>query len=433
LQEWLSMGDQFQEWKIGLAIIIFIFPWNLYAKSLTSELSLSSQYSSNIFKNNMNKASDIKNRVQFKVNKVLTEGSLDSFIRGYSGYDYYQRKSISNRVSSDVSTHANYHFLPDRFSWFMDDRLSDVLINSSLANIPGNQQRKNIFRSGPQYTFLFSRTSRLVTSLEYINTQYQTLGGDSTRYRLGNQFEHNVNADNTLGLGFDLTRISFSARPDMTSKLFNASYTRNKGRDSIIAETGYTQYITDKSNVPPSSTQRTGSITWKFSWNRQINELSKFSVEFQRALTDTSGDAFLFSNNLNFNYTKSNKVKITDLKVQYDINLGAGKKLSTSLLSLRKQYVNSFPSEDRSSGVYARFNFPISTFLSATTGLRYQILKFAFSNQKNKLISTNFNLIYKMTRQLYVQFNNGYDKQTSNILARQYNNWYSYLGINYSF
>jgi hypothetical protein len=89
---------------------------------------------------------------------------------GDAEYRVYQDDSFSNELFARVGLRADWRILPERLSWAFEDYLGRQPIDAFAIDVPDNQQRTNIFATGPTLALRPSSTTRVLTELRYLDS-----------------------------------------------------------------------------------------------------------------------------------------------------------------------------------------------------------------------------------------------------------------------
>ncbi len=208
---------------------------------------------------------------------------------GFSGEIYSTRRLDDPDDSFSAVTQflgaAEFQITPRSFSWYIGDILGSVRADQGIQSIDDTEdERRNVFITGPQFVYELDSFSRVNASFYYVNqTQDDT--------QLESFFDTNANwsfdtdSGNTWGVA--LTNIFTDNPDDALEGDFNrfslaGTWSRSRARNTYNARLGATRFDTVNESLNGASA--------RLSLERQLTAQSVFGVSVSRDLSNESLD-----------------------------------------------------------------------------------------------------------------------------------------------
>jgi len=129
---------------------------------------------------------------------------------GDAEYRTYRDDSFANELYARVGLRADWRILPERLSWAVEDYLGRQPINALAIDVPDNQQRTNIFATGPTLALRPSPTTRVLTELRYLDSYAEeTADFNSQRVSLAVRALWQQNATSSLAGNVEFADVDF--------------------------------------------------------------------------------------------------------------------------------------------------------------------------------------------------------------------------------
>ncbi|MCG6118436.1 MAG: outer membrane beta-barrel protein [Aquimonas sp.] len=160
-------------------------PAELSPLRLDYRLGLLAEHSDNIRRTADDRISDtvLAPNIAFTLGAESERLSLAA--AGDAEWRTYTGDSFGNELRTRLGLRGNWRILPERLSWAFEDYLGRQPIDAFAIDRPDNQQRTNVFITGPTLALRPSATTRLLAELRYIESWAQrTEEFNSQRYTL---------------------------------------------------------------------------------------------------------------------------------------------------------------------------------------------------------------------------------------------------------
>lgn len=122
-------------------------------------------------------------------------------VRGEAFYRDYTYNTYGNSITGTLDANGLWNISPDRFTWAARDRLAMSTVDPLSPATPANQQKVNVFETGPDFRVRFSSVSSLVLGSRAIYARYQTTPSqDSDQVSATARLEHVTPAKTLVSL-----------------------------------------------------------------------------------------------------------------------------------------------------------------------------------------------------------------------------------------
>ena len=208
--------------------------------------------------------------------------SLDAQIRAQAAYQNYRNNIFNDDTVLTLNSNVLWRISPDRFSWTVEDYLSQTSIQSFAPDTPSNRQQVNVFTTGPDFMQRISPVQALQLGVRYIRNTYDTSDLDNTRNFAQGRWIYQSSPRTVLSLNYDAQNVNYDN--DITNTNFDRqdAYLRIENRlasNSFVLDAGGTSI--QRENIPDVD----GSLA-RFSWTRLVSPVSTFVLSASSELSD---------------------------------------------------------------------------------------------------------------------------------------------------
>jgi hypothetical protein len=238
-------------------------------------------YSDNITRVERGEIDETLALVGVAFDKVRDEGRLTWSAIGDVEYVSYLDNTYDDDFYGRADLAAAYAFVPETFSWVVQDSWGQIRQNYLERPTPANQENVNYFSTGPdlrlrfgQRTFLDTGARYALASYDRTSRDYSSLGGWATLGRqLGEQSDIGLRA---AGYWIEYDNPGFGADYDIQE--FVLTYNATGARTRLAAQAGYTvlNYRDDTSDGP----------LFRISVDRDVGAASRLTLRLGQEYTD---------------------------------------------------------------------------------------------------------------------------------------------------
>lgn len=316
---------------------------------------------------------------------------------------------------------AELQITPRSLSWYFGDILGSVRSDEGLQSIDDtDDDRRNVFATGPQFVYELDSFSRVNANILYINQTQNEVELESL-FNTNASWSFDTDRGNTWGTA--MTNV-YTDNPkkdqggDFNRFSLSGTWDRERGRNAYRAELGGTRYDTKDESL--------NGINAQIAWLRQLSSQTEFGITLSHDLRDESlnlveslidngtgaeaaADGFFDETRLDLNYG------LTASETQLDLNLGISHS-DFRLISDETGFVTSAGSlEDRynySAGV--SFSRVFTTQTRINTLVSYEQQDFTMRSDNTQSVLGEAQLIHRLTRSFELQL--AYRVSSANII-----------------
>lgn len=198
----------------------------------------------------------------------------------YETDEVYQDESL-NALSAEIT----WRISPQRYSWYLLDRYSQVEIDSLDDVSVVNRQSVNEFISGPDFRWQFGRADAVVVNARAHSFDFDEDINDNDRLSSGISWLKYFTNNFIMNLNYDVISTKFrddvnNTNYDRSNLFIGLNYTRGVSR--LIVNAGVTEII-EESAVKPVRSE-----LFNLTYSRQISNTSTFGLGYFETILDRS-------------------------------------------------------------------------------------------------------------------------------------------------
>lgn len=434
------MDKQARSWKCPafltplLILSSLAYVGVLKAEPLTLSGGINNRASDNVTRASTNEISDIETRVNLRLNHQSDPGRCQASTSADLGYGIWQEETFDPQdyVSLDFNSACE---LARGLSWELSDSIRDVSRSSRAVDTPDNRTRKNVFRTGPVYSFMLSPVDRITLSAKYVNTSFdEREQTDSERYIGTASWNHSFSETLSGGLQFNTNRAELDTGAeidtDTTSVLFSKSWPATRISGSVGFSESESRF--------GGNTQASEAYVGDLSFERDINPVTQAYIRASRQLTDQTSDFDIIFDDFVFNLQQVSQVEVTALDAGIERQFSDGSGLRVGLFANRSDFIGRDEIED-SVGMSAGYSRPLAKGATLQSQARYGYRvtdtdnATDANNARDDTYSAEIGVNLEMSRNLSAIARIGHAGRNSEVGTSEYReNWVS-LGLNYQF
>lgn len=340
---------------------------------------------------------------------------------GTFGYRTWQDESYDSQFSTNGRFFGICR-LAEGFNWRLEDQVNQLTRNSRLPDTPSNETRRNVFSTGPSYTYRLTALDSFTLRGNFQNTTYgNSEDPDSNRYSGSVSYQHIFSSTLSGGVSASHSLAEYDTDLDVTTDAVSLFANKSWVTTSIDGSVG-TSRVTTTSDGSEASFD---GWTAELGLTRRLSPDSRFRVSARRDLSDQTSFFTVLINGFEFDLEQSVVVEVTSLSAAYIKELSERETLNISFFADQTDYVSTGQDETNVSGSidYSR---PLAARLSLllSGGLRYQT--FAETTGEYVLGKVSATLSYEFARDFYLQGAIGQNRRVDSEAQGDYvENWIS--------
>lgn len=277
----------------GCAVAVMAVTVNLLstarAAEVTSNLGYGLEYTDNARLVPVNKEEEWTQTLNAGVSYLESSASLDARIQAQAAYQDYRNDLYSEDTVLGLSSSLQWRISPDRFTWTIEDYLTQSAIQSLAPDTPTNRQQTNVFTTGPDLKLRLSPVHTFQLSARYTRDTYETSDLDDARNSGNAAWLYQITLRTTLSLNYSVQEVNYD------NVVINTDFDRQDGFLRIENRLASNTFVLDagttsiqRENVPDEN----GSLG-RFSWTRLVSTVSTFVLSVSSELSDVGRQALI--------------------------------------------------------------------------------------------------------------------------------------------
>lgn len=376
-----------------------------------------------------NETQDIETRFDLGVDYRSDPARCNLAVSGDFGYAVWQRNSYGPKLYTTMDANSDCE-LANNLVWQLSDTLRNVTRNTQAVATPNNIIRKNVFRTGPQYTLRLGPRDQLQLSAQYEVSRYSQSSSvpGSDRIIGSAAWNHLVSETFSAGLRVSTDRAKLVSGGNIDRNTASLTFGKHWQATKLDGSIGASNIDTRIGGAQRNTTAAVGSIDI----TRQINRSADLYLNASRELTDRTSSFAAQYAGFAFNQQRSGGVRVLAVRLGVNKRFSDGSSLDTSLSSDRSTYLQSGYREDRN-GIDIRYTRPITGLVRADASAGFGNRRYALDNRSDRLIDLSAGLTYQATRRFSVVGRVGRNARRSDAGGPEYNENWVLLGVDARF
>jgi len=277
--------------RLGHAVVILVITANLpptaRAADIAGSVGYQMEYSDNIRLAPNNEEEEWTNVLTVGASLLENSASLDAKIQAQASYRDYRDDIYSDESVFGLGANILWKISPDRFSWVVEDYLTQTSVLSLGVDTPANRQKFNVFSTGPDLKAQLSPVQSLQFGARYTRNTYETTDLDNTRHTGELSWVHRASPVTTLSLNYNAQTVRYddtAVNTDFDRQDTFLQIENRLSRNILVLSAGTTSIQQDF--VPDEE----GSLG-RFSWTRIVSPVSTFNLSVASELSDVGRQA----------------------------------------------------------------------------------------------------------------------------------------------
>lgn len=375
-----------------------------------------------------NENSDVESRTFLTANYVTDPGQCSARFAGTIGYSIWQDDSFDNETDANLDLDSQCELANGLF-WDLDNNLREVSQDTTQSDTPDNRTRKNVFSTGPRYTWRLGSTDYIVLSSRYENTEYEEPDEtDSERYVGSVAWSHLFSQTLTGGVSTSYRMTELDTGADIDVKTVRVTFGKEWATTVLSGALGVSEIETDF-----GSTSRTNDgLVGEVDLNRELNPSTDWYLRASRELTDRTSSVDIRFEEFEFNLNESISVETTTLSTGANKRFSDQSSLNVDVFANQSDLLETDELEE-SAGLNLRYFRPVTERITGSTRLGYRYSSFEQDDSTDDTLSLELGLEYLASRELSVFGQLGHERKDSDVPSREYDELWAQLGVEYRF
>lgn len=244
------------------------------------------QHSDNIERTRTNEESETVGiaGVSFRVDSDRPR--LDANIIGALQYRDYLDNSFDSEVVGGVNGLVSYTFIPERFSWMVQDNFGQIADDRQAVETPDNRQNVNYFTTGPDITLPLGDVTALRVSGRFSDAYYETTLEDNQSLNGSLALIRRMSDTTSWSLNGSVTKIQYDQDQIFADNEVREAFVRLETRGSrttFSGDFGYTEV--------EQGGEKSDGLLARIQLSREVTRRSRLALEVGTEFA-SSADAF---------------------------------------------------------------------------------------------------------------------------------------------
>lgn len=249
-------------------------------------VSVGATYTDNVGRVSTNEQSETTADAGLQFAWSRPEGRLQADAGADLQYRTYLDNTYDDELTGRLDGTLVYAFVPERFSWFLQETYGQTLIDPRAVDTAGNRQNTNVLSTGPDLTLRLGQRTSVVLSGRWMDASYEESSTDNQRLTGSLSLVRRLSPASFVSLNGSATRVEYD------NETLNSNYDTNSaflgfglegGRTSLDLQAGYTS-LHDQG-------ESSGGPLLSVQVERRLTARSTLSLSAGTNLVDTA-DAF---------------------------------------------------------------------------------------------------------------------------------------------
>jgi hypothetical protein len=213
------------------------------AQELDLSATIGAFHSDNIGRSSVDEQSETVGEAGLRLGIAREQGRLTADVTADLRYRKYFDDSYDEELMGGLDGMLTYWFLPERFSWVVEDNFGKALIDPRAVETPGNRQSANFFSTGPDFRLPLGDRTEVLLSGRWSDASFSESNADSQRLTGNVGLLRHLSPTSSVSLNALTERVEFD------DEIVNSNYDRQSAfigydargaRTTISLQAGYT-------------------------------------------------------------------------------------------------------------------------------------------------------------------------------------------------
>lgn len=420
------MTRQSQRFSLGLLGCLFAMPG--FTEPVNLEAGVSTRFSDNIRLDDRQEKNDLETTFDVGIRHQTDPGICHSNLNANLAFLNYLDNSFDDETQVTLDWAGDCEIL-DRLIWRASESIRELQRNPQAANTVDERDTRNIFTTGPEYTWLLSQTDSLIFSYEVQRSQFDSqTEDDADRQITSSRWLHVYDPTLTIGLSLSADRADLDSGEEIDTNAYNLTFDKGFKATQISGSFGFSTL----DNQINGTSQSTEGVVWSLRLDRQIDRATRWYFAYERELTDSTSNQDLQIAGLTFNFTQTNAIELTHYETGLTHAFADTSALSLVLAREEQSFLASGFNENTNRARLA-YSRPVAQRITLDTGLSYRQNTFDIDNTEDDIYDLDLGVNWQYTRPLLFTGRIGVSQKNSDVENREYTEHWISLGVRYAY
>jgi len=213
------------------------------AQEVDLEFTIGAYHTDNAGRTSVDEQSDTVGEAGLRLGIARERGRLTADVSADLRFQKYFDDSYDDELMGGLDGTLTYWFLPERFSWVVQDNFGKALIEPRNVDTPANRQNANYFSTGPDFRLPLGDRTELVLSGRWSDASFDEGEQDNQRLTGNVGLVRHLSASSSMSLNAMAERVEYG------EELLNSDYDRQSAylgydtrgaRTTLSLRAGYT-------------------------------------------------------------------------------------------------------------------------------------------------------------------------------------------------
>lgn len=390
--------------------------------------SQAARFTDNAARTAANENSDLESRTSLTAGYETDPGKCSARFSGTISYSIWQNNSFDDETRGNMNLDSECE-LATGFYWELDNNLREVRQDLTQSDTPTNRTRKNVFSTGPRYVWRLGSTDSIAFSTRYENTEFEEPEQtDSDRIVSSIAWSHLFSQTLSGGLTTSYSIADLDTGAEVSVRTAQATFNKQWATTTVSGALGVSEIETRQAGRSPTS----DGIVAEVDLTRELNPSTNWYLRGARELTDRSSSFDIRFEEFEFNLSESITVQTTTVSTGINKSFSDRGSLNINIFATQADFLETNQLEERA-GLDLGYSRPITSRVSGDTLIGYRYQAFEEDNSDDEAINLQFGLNYLASRDLSISARVGHEQKTSDVLSREYTEFWAQVGVEYRF
>ena len=425
-----TMPDKRDTVRLATTLVLLVASATALAEN-TAVIDTGIGFSDNIARSSSDEIDETLASIGLRVGMEREEGRLTGLFNADVEYIAYLDDTYDDDVYGRVDLSGDYAFVPEMFSWRLEESWGQVRRDPFAVYNPANVENSNYFATGPDFSFHFGSRTFMTATARWSDTSYEKSPRDYNRLGGGIALGRTISERSSLAFHAYTARVEFddpAFGSDYDAQEYFGRYMAEGARTRLELDAGYTE-IHDYG-------ESNGNPLFRLSVSRDVTARSVLTFTAGTEFSD-SGQVFQESGEGSGGLGgASDVISVGDPFERRYFELGWSTSGERSRLGMgvnyRQELYESLTALDRDiTAIYVDYNRSLTEAMRLSLGARYEMEQYDDGSYDDDRLELRAGLDWDVSRRVFVGAEYELYKGDSNSPLREYDENRAWLRFGY--